>query len=366
MDVRGICDQWVELAYTDWFQWLRIQRKKTYLRDSTCNIIERMRTATKNSEREEEAWNTLERLKRLAEKFKSLDDNHGAEEYIHESSEIYLECALAAYQMNDLQEAMLLLRTPIGEFPNHSLHKAISYWMFGCVQWQFQAHLEDALASRENSLQIVKDVESDKRNDLAFVKKCLEIRERMTEAIQFASINIFPPPVTRKAKPSKAAPKRASGRLATFPVYGPIAAGPPSWIPPDPDEFAEVASVNLNDKQYYFHSLRNEQTINLHSGRTYFLLQVRGDSMNQAKPIPIEDGDYVLMVKQEAAENGDIVAVEIIREDEVATLKRYRFKDGRHILEPESDNPDLPPHISMDKDFYIRGIVLAVLKSAQD
>jgi len=108
-----------------------------------------------------------------------------------------------------------------------------------------------------------------------------------------------------------------------------------------------------------------EFTINAHNGRMYFLLEVDGDSMNQTKPHPIKKGDYVLMAKQDAAESGDIVAAEIVREDTAATLKRYRFKEGKHWLEPESTNTELPSHISMTKDFYIRGIALAVLKPVE-
>jgi SOS-response transcriptional repressor LexA len=224
--------------------------------------------------------------------------------------------------------------------------------------------LEDALVSWEKSIQITKDIKADKSTDLTTAKKCEEMLEQMTYAIREASKTNSPPPVPSKKGASKSSVKARSAKLMTYPIYGRIPAGPPAWVPDEPDGYSEVETVTLNDKEYNFFSLRGESTINVHGGRTYFLLEVDGDSMNMAEPIHIENGNYVLMAKQDAAESGDIVAVEIIREDTAATLKRYRFKEGKHWLERESTNTELPPHISMTKDFLIRGIALAVLKPA--
>lgn len=362
MGVKENCTQWIELAYNDWLEWLRTEKKQTYLRDSTKNIVSRMKTASQDTTRKDEAWNILERLKRLANNFNNLDDVSSVEEYMYEPSEINVECALVAYKMDDLQEALTLLKTPNGAFPARSLHKAISYWLYGCVQWQSQSHLEDALVSWEKSIQITKEVKSDKANDLALVRKCEDILELMVYAIREASKSNTPPPVQARKKSQKSNARIRSAKLMTFPVYGRISAGPASWIPPVPDSSSEISTISINEKFYSFLSLRDELTIKIQSGKMYYLLEVKGESMNKAEPVQIENGDFVLLVKQEAAESGDIVAAEIIREDEIATLKRYRFKNNQHMLEPETDVPDLSSHISITKDFHIRGIVLAVLK----
>ncbi|MBI5933428.1 MAG: hypothetical protein HY867_06935 [Chloroflexi bacterium] len=184
----------------------------------------------------------------------------------------------------------------------------------------------------------------------------------MTEAIRFASSNMFAPPVSRRTKNANTDSKGRSARLWNFPYFGDIPAGQPAWVSPEPEAYSEVEAIILNDAQYNFYSLRNELIINLPIGKMHFLLRAKGDSMNTSSPIPIKDGDLVLLRQQDAAESGEIVAVEIVGVDEVATLKRYRYKDRKHWLEPESDNPDLPPHFSITKDFYIRGVALAVLK----
>ncbi|SHI94294.1 SOS-response transcriptional repressor, LexA [Lutispora thermophila DSM 19022] len=83
-----------------------------------------------------------------------------------------------------------------------------------------------------------------------------------------------------------------------------------------------------------------------------FMLMVKGDSMINAG---ILDGDYVIVMKQSYANNGDIVVALI--EDE-ATIKRF-YKEKDHFrLQPE--NPFYDPIIT--KDLSIIGKVIGVLR----
>ena len=84
-----------------------------------------------------------------------------------------------------------------------------------------------------------------------------------------------------------------------------------------------------------------------------FLLHARGDSMSGAG---IDDGDLVLIRKQEEARNGDIVVAYV--EGEGNTLKRYRMYGKSVFLHPE--NPkyrDIPL-----TDCRIQGIAISVIK----
>ena len=76
----------------------------------------------------------------------------------------------------------------------------------------------------------------------------------------------------------------------------------------------------------------------------YFYLEVSGDSMKNAG---IQSGDLVLIHQQAQAENGQIVACLVERED--ATLKRFRRQGEWVILQPE--NPDYEPRILPLSDF---------------
>ncbi len=85
-----------------------------------------------------------------------------------------------------------------------------------------------------------------------------------------------------------------------------------------------------------------------------FLLHARGDSMTGAG---IDDGDLVLIRKQEEAQNGDIVVAYV--EGEGNTLKRYRIYGKTIFLHPE--NPkyrDIPL-----RECRIQGVAIRVIKS---
>ena len=87
-----------------------------------------------------------------------------------------------------------------------------------------------------------------------------------------------------------------------------------------------------------------------------FLLHARGDSMTGAG---IDDGDLVLIKKQEEARNGDIVVAFI--EGEGNTLKRYKQYGNTVFLHPE--NPkyrDIPL-----QDCRIQGIAINVIKNCR-
>jgi repressor LexA len=76
-----------------------------------------------------------------------------------------------------------------------------------------------------------------------------------------------------------------------------------------------------------------------YAGEDHFALRVTGDSMIDAG---ILDGDVVVVRRQDAAADGDIVAALMTgpAEDE-ATVKRLRREDGRIMLIPE--NPAMEP-----------------------
>lgn len=76
-------------------------------------------------------------------------------------------------------------------------------------------------------------------------------------------------------------------------------------------------------------------------GADHFLLRAKGDSMINAR---IEDGDLLLIRKQETFENGEIMAVIV---DDEAVLKRIYKSDGVIVL--QSENPKYPPKFITNK-----------------
>lgn len=96
------------------------------------------------------------------------------------------------------------------------------------------------------------------------------------------------------------------------------------------------------------------------SSDNYFFLRAVGDSMNDANISgkSIDDGDFVLVKKQQTANPGSRV-VALIGEE--ATIKKFVPEDGHVRLQPESTNPRNKPLILFD-DFSIQGIVEDVIK----
>lgn len=111
-----------------------------------------------------------------------------------------------------------------------------------------------------------------------------------------------------------------------IPVLGVVTAGAPILAIEDATEFFPIPD-NLNQNR-----------------GDLFMLTIRGDSMINAG---ILDGDYVIVKRQEIADNGDIV-IAMTDEDE-ATCKRF-YKESTHIrLEPENDQlePIILPNVSI-------------------
>lgn len=96
----------------------------------------------------------------------------------------------------------------------------------------------------------------------------------------------------------------------------------------------------------------------------YFLLRVRGDSMDRAKISGdlIESGDLVLVRQQSTADTGDVVVALI---DGEATIKRFVGGTSYSLLKPESSNPIHKP-IVVQKGFRVLGVVCRVLKKASE
>lgn len=123
-----------------------------------------------------------------------------------------------------------------------------------------------------------------------------------------------------------------------IPLLGRIAAGAPVLAAENIEEYLTVP-VGFAD------------------GVDHFALRVAGDSMTGAG---ILDGDFVVVRRQDAADDGDIVAVLLPgpAEDE-ATVKRLRHEGKRVVLVPE--NPALDP-FEMADGGRILGRIVAVLR----
>ena len=123
----------------------------------------------------------------------------------------------------------------------------------------------------------------------------------------------------------------------TLPIVGKVAAGEPI-----------LATQNIED--YFSIGESFFKTTDLQSDN--FILKVQGESMINAG---INDGDYIIVSKQNVAKNGQIVVAMI---DGEATVKTF-YKEKDHIrLQPENDT--MSPIIS--KNVEIVGKVVGLFR----
>lgn len=96
-----------------------------------------------------------------------------------------------------------------------------------------------------------------------------------------------------------------------------------------------------------------------HDPSEIFALKVRGDSMIDAM---IQDGDTVLLRRQQTADNGDMVAVWLLERDET-TLKHFYAEGERIRLQPA--HPMMDPIYVDAEQLRVQGKVLHVLRALQ-
>ncbi|GEO94778.1 LexA repressor [Kocuria turfanensis] len=138
----------------------------------------------------------------------------------------------------------------------------------------------------------------------------------------------------RAGAPGGVAELSTSADVTMVPLVGHIAAGGPITAEQD------VEDVLALPRQLVGHG-------------ELFMLRVKGDSMIDAA---ICDGDWVVVRRQSAADNGDIVAALL---DDEATVKTFRQRDGHTWLLPQNTRyePILGDHAT------VMGKVVSVLRS---
>lgn len=160
-----------------------------------------------------------------------------------------------------------------------------------------------------------------------------EVGIRSTRAVKYHLDRLVEDGLLERV-PGQARSLRTAARPDSLPVIGRIAAGTPV-----------LAIENV------------ESHISLSRFQDSFLLRVAGESMRDAG---IMDGDLVIIRPDVEPNSGDIVAA--LLGDE-ATVKRFRRKGNRVVLEPE--NPDFKP-VKVDPardDFRVVGVVVGLLRN---
>ncbi|MCI0638311.1 MAG: transcriptional repressor LexA [Gemmataceae bacterium] len=121
---------------------------------------------------------------------------------------------------------------------------------------------------------------------------------------------------------------------AGLPYLGTVAAGAPM------SAFATDERIEFND---------------LFGGPERYVLRVKGESMIENH---IEDGDYVVIKKQESAENGERVVAMV---DNEVTLKKF-YKDKDQVRLEPANGTMAAILVDPSKDIRILGVLVGVMR----
>ena len=132
-------------------------------------------------------------------------------------------------------------------------------------------------------------------------------------------------------------------QTVSLPILGTVSCGIPKFAEENIEEYVRVPASWLG-------------------GGEFFALRADGDSMINAG---IDDGDLVIIRRQEYARPGQIVVALIDNED--ATLKRYRPQPDRRFIDlvPENDKFSVRTVDLGEQTLIIQGVAVKVLKDLE-
>ena len=157
----------------------------------------------------------------------------------------------------------------------------------------------------------------------SYTKRIPQIAEALGTTTEYLLTGNGPKQKRAVSESDTALPKGAEhidlGTFHRIPILGRISAGLPLYAE------QHIEGYTLTD---------------LNGGAEYFALRVSGDSMNAAR---IQDGDILIVRRQEEVENGEVAVVMVGDED--ATVKRFYATGSTVTLMPQSTNPTHQPQI---------------------
>ena len=289
---------------------------------------------------------------------------------VFEQGEINIQCALAYYRSGEYAQAVHLLEEAEGHYQRQRHYRAVVLWMKGCILWKMPDQHDLADEAWSQSQKLFAQLSS--QSALPKQRDWYNERAKDTDEALRAQLKLEEAPVPIPEPQRQAQPASSDALLQLFRVIEKVPAGGFGPVGYDAVTIGaiEVNQVLINAIPHRIASLRGAERLIRLPANHYVVVEVTGDSMNnpptKIKSTGIDKGDYVLLLEQANAKDGDIVAAEIDNEDSSATLKRFHVsKTGaRYILSPESTNLEYQPRTftHLDEGFHIRGIALAVFK----
>ncbi len=346
-----------------WFEqalvWLYVDGSNKELQLSHQKLLKLMEDAYKSNQ-SSQVWKIIEELEELTRACDPLD-----------RGETLFRCAKTACDLENLKEALYLCNEVEVKFKTYPHSHAVVLWMIGCIHWIANSHVK-AITNWQETIEIFKTQQRNWSVDTAktdwYTKKVKELGGYLELAIETDELPEYTSPSYRNI---------GDPALLTWvdcEVHDEVPAGGFGAVGYEPIEnylgISEVVIDGISHKAFKIRNLQEEMLSDpliIQRGVKYHTVHVKGDSMNDADPVPIENGDFVFVRAQSNANNNEIVVVEIRNEDSAATIKRLQKNGNRLILIPETTDENIKqlPEFNRDyseRELFIVGVVEAVFK----
>ena len=291
----------------------------------------------------------------------------------HSFCAIFLACI--SFELKDLPAAKKHFKKAVKNFSLSG-----SLWNQTLATWGYAEILvalkEDMSAQREfdrakenfkNMAQKFRDKDEYEKRNLS-LQFATEIKARIDDVFIDTSQEVTetkPAQTTHKVQGVKPTKKNNWKRSSlAYPAISHIKAGKngSAIFAGDSSPDVTIDEVVINENTYFMYNCRKEGDPIILGSKVHCWFQVEGDSMNLAEPIPILDGDYILVIDVRLSIHDvkidDIVTAEIFNAEQherSGAVKKYTL-DGLVSMSTE-DYLIIP-----DSDFAIQGVVIAIAK----
>ena len=360
------------LKLKNWFDqnhlWLHTDGSPNTLQLHHKQLLDLMIVA-KNENHSSRVWELIEELEKLT--LRMTD--------IREQGEVFLGCAKMAADLENLKDALRLCQAAESKYKSYPHQHAVALWMIGCIHWNTH-QIVDAISAWQEAISLFKDRKLSVQVDAVKAKWYIDIVPRLENYLKLAIDSEGLPPYDQAPDPTadpkkehqKNTEERDSLRWLACAISDSVSAGGfgPAGFDPSPLGHLEITEVVIAGELHNIFSTKRSSlrsnSVNISSPLEYRTVRVKGTSMNAARPVPINDGDYILVHLQNKPADNDIVVAGIFEFDTLATVKRCRYRNNKIQLIPESTDR---VHYEIDwekelsgHELNIVGIVDAVFK----
>lgn len=284
----------------------------------------------------------------------------------------YFYLSIGYLALDDSKKAKESLANAVQGFQvaGFSLNEALGEWLFAIIHFQDGNHIRAQQACEAAVLILRKLIqlcnERSQYENASTYNKYLKQIESLLKLIKRS-----PPAEVEGTAENHLSPSEEDYIILPWlPKYDAVRAGTNGliWADPPTEKSAVIHTIEIDGISCQVFSTissakAKDHQITLVPGMDYGWAKVEGHSMNASRPVPIEEGDYVLFTKQwHEDQNAIVLASHVLAENKnTYMVKKYIAKNCDLVSETTDTSQDYSP-IHLNEQYQILGTVIAVAK----